>query len=252
MPTKHSLLSWNYEEDKMDIDTKTNKTDIGVIITKGAIGAIPLVGPLVAEAVGSIIPNQKIDRLESFLKKLDERVQDIEKSILEETFKKPEFLDVFEEGLLHASRALSEERKEYIASLIKNSITDEQAEYLEHKMILSLIGELNDIQIILLQSYLERYQHDNDYYEHHKSILAPLPVHMGSSQEEFDKKAIRDSYKAHLVRMGLLQERFKKLRKGELPDFDEKTGMMKAQGHQITPLGRLVLRFIDLADKDDF
>jgi len=45
--------------------------------------------------------------------------------------------------------------------------------------------------------------------------------------------------------MGLLKARFKKPKRGELPAFDDKTGMIKAQGYEITGLGRLLLRSID-------
>ena len=45
----------------------TKGTDIATILSKGLVGAIPFVGPLAAEIVGAIIPNQRIDRLESLL-----------------------------------------------------------------------------------------------------------------------------------------------------------------------------------------
>lgn len=69
---------------------------------------------------------------------------------------------------------------------------------------------------------------------------------MGSTQAELDKHAIYMSYTDHLVRLGLLRPRFRKPKKGELPEFDEKTGMLKASGYDVTPLGRLMLRYIDL------
>jgi len=47
------------------------------------------------------------------------------------------------------------------------------------------------------------------------------------------------------VRLGLLKPRFKNVKKGSLPVFDEKTGMMKASGHSITRLGRMLLKYID-------
>jgi len=35
------------------------KTDIATILSKGLVGAIPFIGPLAAEIVGAIIPNQR-------------------------------------------------------------------------------------------------------------------------------------------------------------------------------------------------
>jgi hypothetical protein len=45
--------------------------------------------------------------------------------------------------------------------------------------------------------------------------------------------------------LGLLRRRFKTFKKGEVPEYDDKTGMIKAVGHEITPLGRLLLKSID-------
>jgi hypothetical protein len=44
--------------------------------------------------------------------------------------------------------------------------------------------------------------------------------------------------------LGLLKIRFNKPNKGEVPEFDEHTGMIKAQGYDITSLGELFLRSI--------
>ena len=50
---------------------KNSKEDIIAIVGKGAVGAIPFVGPMAAEIIGALIPNQRMDRLEQFLKELD-------------------------------------------------------------------------------------------------------------------------------------------------------------------------------------
>ena len=49
---------------------------------------------------------------------------------------------------------------------------------------------------------------------------------------------------------GCSEFRFKKPKRGELPEFDEKTGMVKVGGYEITSLGRLLLRSIDQDKKD--
>lgn len=149
------------------------------------------------------------------------------------------------------AKAVTEERKEYIASIIKSSLSEEQMEYVEYKKLLSLLGELNDIEVIILTSY-ERYHTDdrNDFFEKHQAILTPPDVHFGSSQEALDKATIYQTYKHHLARLGLLEPHFKKPGRSELPEFDEKTGMLKASGYDITPLGRLLLRHIDLVKEE--
>ncbi|HFG1639843.1 TPA: hypothetical protein ACGFW1_003524 [Vibrio cholerae] len=61
---------------------KIDKMEIASIISKGALGAIPLVGPLAAEVVGAIIPNQRIERIETLL-------HDLESALLRNSFSKP-------------------------------------------------------------------------------------------------------------------------------------------------------------------
>lgn len=48
-----------------------------------------------------------------------------------------------------------------------------------------------------------------------------------------------------LQRLGLVEARFKKPKKNELPEIDLKTGMVKVQSTRITHLGRLLLRYIE-------
>ena len=222
------------------------KTDLAVAFSKGVLGAIPIVGPLMAEIVGHVIPNQRLDRLEKFLLILEEKVKDVDSKVLKRRFGKEEFVDLLEDGMIHASRALSDERKEYIASVIENGIKEENLNALQKKLILNLLSELTDAEIIILQSYGIHPNERNEYFEKHKNVLTPPLATLGSSQDVIDDKAIYDAQKSHLERLGLLRRRFKKPRRGELPEFDDKTGMVKAQGYEITSLGRLLLRNIGL------
>lgn len=225
----------------------TKGTDIATIIGKGLLGAIPFVGPLAAEIVGAIIPNQRIDRIESLLKLLESKIPTEDRQKVEERIIFPESVDLIEDGFIQASRALSEERKEYIASLLKNSLTDDELKHIEYKRLLSILGELNDLELLILKSHtIYRGQPEHkEFWKAHEAALTPPLAHMGAKQEEIDKDIIYQTHKLHLANLGLLKIRFKKPKRGELPEFDDKTGMIKAQGYDITGLGRLLLRSID-------
>ena len=110
-----------------------------------------------------------------------------------------------------------------------------------------VLGQLNDIEILILKSHTLRRGRveDDEFWKKHEKALTPPLAYLGSSQEEVDKYMIFKAYQNRLVDLGLLQIRFKRPKKGEFPELDEKTGMIKAQGHEITPLGRLLLRSID-------
>ena len=234
-----------------EIDTSANKIDYAVSAIKGSVGLIPWIGPLVAEVIGNLIPNQRIDRIDKYLRVLAEKVRMIEREQLESRFHDPGFIDLFEDSLHQVIKALTQERIEHIASLVKNSLSDEQAEYIRYKHLLGLLSELNDIEVLLLQSYslLSPSKHEQ-FWEQHKDVLSnPIAV-FSSPQEEIDKSVVHDSYKDHLVRLGLFRPRFVRPRKDEPPELDTKTGMVKAHGYEITPLGRLLVRHIDLDETE--
>jgi hypothetical protein len=229
-------------------DSTTNKTDVSVVFLKGIVGMIPVVGPLAAEVVGAIIPNQKIDRLGKFLQILDKKVEILDQNLLKIRFLTPGFIDLFEDSLYRAARALTEERLEYIAALLKNGLSDEKADYTNYKHILSLLSEINDIEVMLLRAYDLGWR--GDFVEKNISVLKAEPATFGSPPEVMDKEILHKSYKDHLIRLKLLQPTFKHKR-NESPEFDYGTGMLKASYTGISPLGRLLLRYVDLAHQQE-
>ncbi len=62
-------------------------------------------------------------------------------------------IDLIEEGFVQASRSLSNERREYIANVVANGISDEEKNYADSKYILKLLGELNDQEVIWLRFF---------------------------------------------------------------------------------------------------
>ena len=223
------------------------RNDIAAIISKGVLGAIPFVGPMASEIVGAIIPNQRIDRIEKMLLMLETKLSKLDKSEIESKIKSPEYVDIVEDCLIQTSRALTDERKDYIASLLKNSITSVEFNHLEYKKLLYILYQLNDIEIVILKSYSL-----NDdtvaHYEfkgHHKDILFKSPATNISSASEVDSYAVYQTYRFNLFDLGLLKQNFKKPKKNEFPEFDLKTGMIKSSGYRITILGKLLLKSID-------
>jgi len=230
----------------MNLDN--NITDKVASISKGVVGAAPIIGPLLAEVVGNLIPNQRIDRISKFIRSLDERVAGLEKRPLYSIFNDPYFIDLLEDGFWSAARALSEERIDYIATVVANGISENREKTLEAKRFIQLLAELNDIEVIILRSYLMHPQEDQEFHDKHEDILTPPAAHLGSTEGEVGKSQIYNSYKENLAKLNLLKRRFKRPKRGELPDFDEKTGMIKATGYEITYLGRMLLVHIGLAE----
>ena len=122
------------------------------------------------------------------------------------------------------ARSLSDERREYIATLVANGISSERIEYSESKYLLRMLNELNDVEIVWLRFYLDPvFGRDQEFTEKHSNILEPVAAHLRSTQKEIDKATLQKGYKEHLVRLGLLEKE-------------------ESKSYKITQLGRLLLR----------
>jgi hypothetical protein len=231
-------------------DLENRQSDVGAAFLKGLVGAAPLVGPLLAEAIGVSIPNQKLDRLIAFAKELDDRVKYLEQDTVTLKTESENFNDLLEDALTQASRAMSNERRKYIASLLTNSIKNDQLTHIEHKKLLSLLGELNDAEILTLQYYSLLFSKQREFAELHNELFKPIHRSFGAPQTNIDKGALRDSYRGKLIELGLLDLDYKRPARGEVPEFDERTGRIKANGYKVTRLGKLLLRSIAPQNRD--
>lgn len=224
-----------------------SKTDVAISVGMATLSLLPYAGPILTEIVTALIPNQRLDRIARFAEILDEKLAELDKKVLEQKMRTEEFVDLFEDGAFQAARALTDERRERIASLLKNSLSSEDLDYVQEKQLLSILGQLNDAELVILKYFgldLDPHQAQAFFDEHEETIRGPMVV-MGSPQEDADRGAVHQTYRNHLRRLGLLRATYKKPKKGELPEWDLKTGMLKAGSDRITPLGRLVLRYID-------
>ena len=230
------------------MNINNSATDLTVSIAKGIIGIAPVYGPLVAEIVGNLIPNQRIDRLADFVRTLDAKLATLDKTTVEAKLKAPEFIDLLEDGFMAAARALSKERREQIAALFHNSFAKEDLAAAQAKKLLQILSELNDNEIILLQFYAKLASPDRDAYrDAHKDVIIGPRAYIRAPPEVLDQAALHDAMKAHLSRLELIQPHFS-TPPGREPEFDNNTGMMKVSYWGITWLGRLLLRMIDLDD----
>ncbi len=152
-----------------DLDVDSRRDDIQTAFFKTLISATPVVGGYLAEVIGVAIPDLKFDRVVSFARVLGDRVKYLEEDTVRLKTKTEDFADLLEDGLLQASRAMTEERRGYIASLLKNSITNEKLEHIEEKKLLAILGGLNDAEILTLKFYSLSSTGRREFAETHKS-----------------------------------------------------------------------------------
>lgn len=235
-----------------DLRPKLGNTtrDLVTSIARGTTGMVPVVGSLIAEVVGNVIPNQRIDRIVRFVELMEARLGSLEQGILRTKLLHPEAVDILEDAFTQAARATTQSRLEHIANIVANGLRPEDLEVAQVKRMLWLLGQLNDEEIVILRSGLARTREellaDTDFRRNNEPLLAPDATDLGSNEEEIEEAALKASYRQHLFDLGLVRHRFRSPRRGELPEFDIKTGMIKAQGSDLTRLGRMLIEYLDL------
>lgn len=233
----------NSKDDLKNDISNINSADYVASLAKAALGIIPFAGSLLVEIAGNIIPNQRIDRIAKYAETLNTRLSSLEEEAVIANISNDNFTDLIEESMRQAVKALTEERRDYIASLVANSVSSEDVEFFESKHLLSILGELNDVEIIWLRFYLNPVMNgDTDFRQKHQEILKPIPAYIGSGQAVLDKSTLQNSYKEHLTSLGLLEKEFDM-------DTSGQGVKLKTKRFKITSLGRLLLRELGFSDE---
>src|SRR5437870_3251687 len=134
MVTKMSDLS--ILKTQQELNTETAHSEIANVFLRSLASYVPSIGPFLSQVIGVVIPNQKMARLIAFAKVLGDRIKYVEDDITKLRMETPEFTDLLEDGLVQASRALTDERRQYIAALLTTCITDDALEHLEERKLL--------------------------------------------------------------------------------------------------------------------
>ncbi|NNI31481.1 hypothetical protein [Pasteurella multocida] len=226
-------------EDNLD----ENTLDKVISVSKAVLGDLG-VPSIIVEIFGNLIPNQRLDRITKFIRELEKRISDLE-IIITDIDKQTEYIHLLENGMLHAYRASSDKRLEYIASIISNGLTEEKIEVNRYIYLLNILDELNDEEIIWLRFYLHpTIGGDEEFRDKHQETLRLARAYIGAEQEELDKSALQDSYKEHLERLGLIKTKINIDRNTKMPIYDS-FGNPKGYKY-ISHLGKMLLREIGL------
>ena len=136
--------------------------------------------------------------------------------------------------MLQASRSISLERKERLASILEKSLSAKSLKYEESRKILNIFRELTDPEVIFLIYYsleprLGKGPH-SDWVEQHPDVLYPISktvtgLNEQLENEQLEKAALQDSYKVTLLRLGLIQSNDRTTR--------------------ITTLGKMIISYIE-------
>lgn len=139
--------------EKYDPELGDNATDRTVAVLKSVAGLVPWAGTAFGEIISQTIPNQRIERLEKYLKHLALRLDAMQVDDIADKIKRVENVDFFEDGAYLAARAMSDERMKYIANCVAEGIAKDQLDKTREKRVLRLLQDLDDEEIILLNGY---------------------------------------------------------------------------------------------------
>lgn len=235
----------------MDTPLDCKKNDLLVSAGKSILGAVPFAGPLLAEIVDHLVPNQRVDRLTSYVKELETRLAEAEEKTIRASVETPSGLALAEDGFVAASRAVTEERINYIASIVANGLAKGDIDNNRQRYLLGLLSELNDEEVLWLRFFLEPIiGGDKEFREKHKEVFDLARAYIGAPESEHDKSSIQESYKEHLDRLGLVKDHISIDRDTGLPEFDKFSGKPRTSYTSITHLGRMLLREIGMIDSE--
>ena len=229
-----------------NIDLNSNFLDKRVASYTAIANMVPYLGPCLSAIISEIIPNQRVDRIVRYVELLNQKIEKIDQELIKNISHDENGIDLVEEGFVQASRAISNERREYIANLVVNGISDEKKKYSDIKYMLKLLSELNDPEIIWLRSYLHSpINGDEDFREKHKNILTVEPSNIGTDEATNEKNSIQNSYSEHLERLGLISSHKTIDIRTKQPKYD-RYGNQEVSYRYTTILGKYLLKLLNL------
>ena len=118
---------------------KLQRMDYVASVAKAALGAVPFVGSLLVELAGVVIPDQRADRLAKYAEALERKLAQLEQEFVRVQLTDENFTDLMEEGLRQAARSVSDERRDYIASVVANGLSTEEIAFQESRHLLRIL-----------------------------------------------------------------------------------------------------------------
>jgi hypothetical protein len=230
------------------IALQNKRVDTAVAATKGVLGAVPFAGGALAEIIGSVVPNQRLERITAFLIELDKRLKKFE---IEKLNNNKLALDLFEDGMYQAVRVLSDERNKYLANFLKQTIDVNTDSYNTKKKLLSILQELTDKDIEILKSISKRcYQATAGEYGVIGLTGGAYKKLSDVEQSEYEHQKVDFGlHIATLNRLNLVHVKEKEIDpKWENSHIDHNTGLPEVDDCNLTRIGELLLSNIGATD----
>lgn len=230
------------------IALQNKRVDTAVAATKGVLGAVPFAGGALAEIIGSVVPNQRLERITAFLIELDKRLKKFE---IEKLNNNKLALDLFEDAMYQAVRVLSDERNKYLANFLKQTIDVNTDSYNTKKKLLSILQELTDKDIEILK-FISKRGYQAAAVEFRIRGLTGGAYKKLSNVEQSEYKHQQVDFGLHIAtlnRLNLVHVKEKEIDpKWENSHIDHNTGLPEVDDCNLTRIGELLLSNIGATD----
>lgn len=219
---------------------ETNEADVLASSLRATLPMLfPGIGDFLSEIISYFIPNQKMDRVVKCLKDVQYKIQSLPEEVLNRIKNDQGFLNMINEAVVQSAKALSDEKIEYLQTVLLNGLTSEDVSYQRSINLLKLIGSLDPVEIIWLRYYLiPTMQGDEEFRTKNQHVLQKIRRHTESSEEELLLANEQERYRDHLVQENLLEP----IERAKIIGPDRK----EIFNYRVTALGKFLLKQLNL------
>lgn len=225
-------------------DLETNKRDIIVSTASAATSLIPIIGGTLSEIIHCTIPKQREDRIVTFLKEVDARLNELNITVnqLNNIFENNQYGVFTFDCLKTVANEKYEDKLKYYKKLYINGLTSKEDEMLNNYNVMMIISDMSFKEILFLKafyySFISLHQKEKQEILNKLKILTLTPIYTNKmTQEESDKETYKQMIINSLEKKGLLN---KKITQEKL--FDRHVSYKET--YEISHLGILILRKI--------
>jgi hypothetical protein len=182
------------------------------------------------------------------------RLEAVESVLLTAQLRSDGAIDLIQEGMRQAAVALSRPRRQSLAALVAEGITDADLEHVYKKRVLQLFGELSDAELLILRGLqthlsqaLEEPQYDSEFLRDHANLLYGPRYDICASIEELERFVRYESLVRHLVTLGLISLRRDAQRgpgNAYVPPFTRSEVGVIERNYDVEPIGSRILSFV--------
>lgn len=214
----------------------SNHLDKSAAVVRALASSVPIAGPFLAELITAVIPNQRLDRVEDFLRKL---ALDLERLSASSRVVDVTNIPLVEEGLSQAIRAATEVRRQFLAKCVAHGVNADDSNKLQELRILQILGSLGDDDILLLDAMNERGNWQK------LRALRPEGLRVGASDDDRAKGELFRAMFPRLVASGVLS---RSIYTDEQKPPNYYSGVELEDTHFVSAIGRLVLQRVGLCE----